>query len=165
MPAAKKYRNTKALLNIVVIAIIALMFLPGCKSDDERARILHNQAITANREGRTDEGRKLLAEIVAKYPSTQTAVEANQALAAGEFVDATTRDLRLKSVDQALKLYYLDNGRLPSTEQGLNALVSPPTTEPIPRNWRAGGYVDGPKSIANLGKYESDGRSYTISKP
>jgi general secretion pathway protein G len=46
------------------------------------------------------------------------------------------------AITQALKLYRLDNGRYPSTEQGLNALVIKPATEPIPSNWKAGGYLD-----------------------
>ncbi|WP_281172639.1 type II secretion system major pseudopilin GspG [Comamonas badia] len=37
---------------------------------------------------------------------------------------------------QALKLYKLDNLRYPTAEQGLQALVSKPTTPPIPPNWR-----------------------------
>ena len=41
---------------------------------------------------------------------------------------------------QALKLYKLDNQRFPSTEQGLNALVLKPTTEPVPGNWKP--YLD-----------------------
>lgn len=43
---------------------------------------------------------------------------------------------------QALKLYRLDNQRYPSTEQGLQALVSRPATVPPPVNWKAGGYLD-----------------------
>ena len=35
---------------------------------------------------------------------------------------------------QALKLYRLDNQRYPSSEQGLNALVSKPTASPLPTN-------------------------------
>ena len=46
------------------------------------------------------------------------------------------------SVMQALSLYRLDNSRYPSTEQGLNALVTKPTTEPQPANWKNGGYLD-----------------------
>lgn len=37
---------------------------------------------------------------------------------------------------QALKLYRLDNMRYPSAEQGLQALVARPTTEPVPANWK-----------------------------
>jgi general secretion pathway protein G len=43
---------------------------------------------------------------------------------------------------QALKLYRLDNGRFPSSEQGLRALVEKPTIEPMPTNWKEGGYLD-----------------------
>jgi len=42
----------------------------------------------------------------------------------------------------SLKLYRLDNGRYPTTEQGLRALVEKPTVDPIPQNWKAGGYLD-----------------------
>lgn len=46
------------------------------------------------------------------------------------------------TITQALKLYRLDIGRYPSSEQGLNALVIRPGTEPVPQNWKAGGYLD-----------------------
>src|SRR5947199_6873481 len=42
----------------------------------------------------------------------------------------------------ALKLYKLDNGTYPSTDQGLAALVKKPERGDIPRNWKAGGYLD-----------------------
>jgi general secretion pathway protein G len=48
----------------------------------------------------------------------------------------------IASISQALKLYRLDNGYYPSTEQGLAALVKKPTTEPIPRNWSGNGYIE-----------------------
>ena len=41
---------------------------------------------------------------------------------------------------QALKLYKLDNQRFPSAEQGLNALILKPATEPVPGNWKP--YLD-----------------------
>ena len=37
---------------------------------------------------------------------------------------------------QALKLYKLDNQRFPTAEQGLQALVTKPTTNPVPPNWK-----------------------------
>ena len=48
----------------------------------------------------------------------------------------------IASIMQVLKLYKLDNQRYPSTEQGLQALVSKPTLSPIPENWKAPGYLD-----------------------
>ena len=50
--------------------------------------------------------------------------------------------IQLESLDTALKLYRLDNGDYPSTEQGLQALVEPPSVGDLPRNWRQGGYLD-----------------------
>lgn len=35
-----------------------------------------------------------------------------------------------------LKLYKLDNGFYPSTAQGLQALVTKPDSDPLPRNWK-----------------------------
>jgi general secretion pathway protein G len=43
---------------------------------------------------------------------------------------------------QALKLYRLDIGRYPTTQQGLQSLVEKPVTEPVPQNWKTGGYLD-----------------------
>jgi general secretion pathway protein G len=41
---------------------------------------------------------------------------------------------------QAIKLYKLDNQRPPTAEQGLAALMTKPTTGPIPPNWKP--YLD-----------------------
>jgi general secretion pathway protein G len=46
----------------------------------------------------------------------------------------------IATVVQALKLYRLDNGRYPSTEQGLKALVAKPSSDPVPLNWKP--YLD-----------------------
>lgn len=48
----------------------------------------------------------------------------------------------IASVMQALKLYKLDNQRYPTTDQGLQALVSKPNTPPVPINWKNSGYLD-----------------------
>ena len=46
----------------------------------------------------------------------------------------------VSQIVQSLKLYRLDQLRYPTQEQGLGALVSKPTTEPVPPQWRA--YLD-----------------------
>src|SRR5262245_50321971 len=48
----------------------------------------------------------------------------------------------IAALSQALKLYRLDNTFYPTTEQGLQALVQRPTTQPVPPNWKQGGYLD-----------------------
>ena len=47
----------------------------------------------------------------------------------------------IQSIQSALDLYKLDNGFYPSTEQGLQALVTKPNTDPTPSNWKEGGYL------------------------
>lgn len=42
----------------------------------------------------------------------------------------------------ALNMYKLDNFHYPSTEQGLEALVRPPSGQPEAPNWKEGGYID-----------------------
>ena len=48
----------------------------------------------------------------------------------------------IATIMQALKLYRLDNQRYPTTEQGLNALVTKPEQPPMPPNWKPGGYLE-----------------------
>jgi general secretion pathway protein G len=46
------------------------------------------------------------------------------------------------AIVQALKLYRLDNGFYPTTDQGLGALVQRPGAAPVPSNWKQGGYLE-----------------------
>lgn len=50
--------------------------------------------------------------------------------------------LDITTFETALKLYKLDSGKYPSTEQGLQALVDKPETGDVPRKWREGGYLE-----------------------
>lgn len=50
--------------------------------------------------------------------------------------------IQIESLETALKLYKLDNGAYPTTEQGLQALVEPPETGNVPKNWKSGGYLE-----------------------
>ena len=46
------------------------------------------------------------------------------------------------AIETGLKLYRVDNGNYPTTEQGLSALISPPETGELPKNWKTGGYLE-----------------------
>ena len=52
----------------------------------------------------------------------------------------TAKDAAAKSqvemLGAALDAYRLDNGRYPTTEQGLVALMEAPTSDPVPNNWK-----------------------------
>jgi general secretion pathway protein G len=50
--------------------------------------------------------------------------------------------MQIESLESALKMYKLDNGSYPTTEQGLKALVETPTVGNLPKNWRQGGYLE-----------------------
>lgn len=54
----------------------------------------------------------------------------------------TKAGLQIQAIETALKLYKLDNGSYPTTEQGLQALVEPPTTGKLAPKWRSGGYLE-----------------------
>ena len=47
----------------------------------------------------------------------------------------------LRTISAALKMYRLDNGDYPTTEQGLAALSTRPTLPPAPRAWSGEGYL------------------------
>ena len=54
----------------------------------------------------------------------------------------TQARVQIEALETALKLYKLDNGTYPSTEQGLAALIEQPETGIIPKKWRKGGYLE-----------------------
>ena len=53
-----------------------------------------------------------------------------------------TARTQMAVLETALKMYKLDNGVYPTTEQGLKALVELPTAGNLPKNWRKGGYLE-----------------------
>ena len=50
--------------------------------------------------------------------------------------------LQMKNLETALKLYKLDSGMFPTTDQGLEALVKKPETEPVPKKYKDDGYLE-----------------------
>lgn len=53
----------------------------------------------------------------------------------------TAAKVDIATIMQALQAYRLDNQHYPSTEQGLQALVTKPTSGPKSNGWKSGGYV------------------------
>ena len=54
----------------------------------------------------------------------------------------TKARIQIESIETALKLYTLDNGLYPTTEQGLQALVEAPSVGKLANAWREGGYLE-----------------------
>ena len=61
---------------------------------------------------------------------------------AKEALVTATRD-QIHNYESAFDLYELDNGFTPTTEQGLQALITQPSTPPVPNNWK-GPYLKPP---------------------
>lgn len=67
------------------------------------------------------------------------------------------------SIQNAMALYKLDNGFYPTTDQGIAALVSKPSGDPVPQNYAENGYLKklpkdpwgNPYQYANPGKHGS----------
>jgi general secretion pathway protein G len=55
----------------------------------------------------------------------------------------TAARAQINSLEGVLEIYRMDNARFPTTEQGLQALITAATSEPAPRNFPAGGYLKG----------------------
>ena len=62
----------------------------------------------------------------------------------GRTDDAKIADakVQIRNFETALKLYKMDNGDYPDTQQGLDALIHKPTSGDIPNRYREGGYLE-----------------------
>lgn len=60
----------------------------------------------------------------------------------GEARVAATK-LQIRQLQTALNIYRTEQGRYPTQEQGLEALIRKPDREPIPRQYPAEGYLEG----------------------
>jgi general secretion pathway protein G len=58
-----------------------------------------------------------------------------------DMAKVTKAKLDMKSIEESLGLFKLDNGFYPSTDQGLEALVAIPETGRIPSKYPVGGYL------------------------
>jgi len=54
----------------------------------------------------------------------------------------TDAKLQVRNFEMALKLYKLDNGFYPDTQQGLEALIEKPMSGRVPPKYREGGYLE-----------------------
>lgn len=66
----------------------------------------------------------------------------------------TKAQIDIGVISQALKMYKLDNGRYPTTDQGLQALIEPPSSGQLAKKWREGGYLD--KNTTPKDPWEND---------
>jgi general secretion pathway protein G len=97
-----------------------------------------NQALIARRQSRGFTLLELMVVIV--IIGVLAALIAPQVLSRVGQAKITAAQTDISTIMNQLKVYKLDNGRFPSTDQGLQALVAKPTTGSIPNNWKS--YLD-----------------------
>lgn len=69
------------------------------------------------------------------------AVVAPNIMGRSDQAKVTITKTQMSNIANALDMYRLDNSHYPSTQQGLEALVSRPSGSPEPKNWNADGYL------------------------
>ena len=97
-----------------------------------------NQALTARRVSRGFTLLELMVVIV--IIGVLAALIAPKVLEKVGQAKVTAASSDISNLMNALKMYKLDNGRYPSQDQGLPALVAKPTSGSVPGNWK--GYLD-----------------------
>ena len=97
-----------------------------------------NQALTARRYSRGFTLLELMVVIV--IIGVLAALIAPKVLEKVGQAKVTAASSDISNLMNALKMYKLDNGRYPSQDQGLPALVAKPTSGSVPGNWK--GYLD-----------------------
>jgi hypothetical protein len=123
-------------LIILIIPLISCTLLFGCGDSEKKARVPFNKAQALIRDGKEDEGKKLLNEVISKYPETMVASDANKILnemyAAKALTNAFKNDeieaynqiakTDLKVAAMAQQMYFIDNI---SYTKSIEALIKP----------------------------------------
>jgi general secretion pathway protein G len=99
---------------------------------------------------KNDKGFTLLEIIVVVFIlSLLAAIVAPKIIGRTDDARIAQAKIQIKNFETALKLFKLDNGFYPSTEQGLASLVEKPTSGQIPQKYREGGYLEQKKIPAD----------------
>ncbi len=111
-------------------------------NQDAAARVMQNQAITAERQGHIEEATRIYENLVEKYPETQAAIEANKVL-----LEMTKRNsmekVHIDDLMATLEVFRSETGRYPTTEEGFDALINAPVGM---KNWQ-GPYLSNPNYL------------------
>lgn len=88
-----------------------------------------------------------------------------QMLGEAEKAKVQTTRIQIRNLQEALNFYRLHNNGYPTTEQGLQALLTKPDVGRVPENWQ-GPYLDSGSLPEDAWRasflYVSDGREFTI---
>lgn len=99
--------------------------------------------LPGGRDNSRSRGFTLLEIIVVVFIlSLLVAIVAPKIMGRTDEAKVTAARVQIKNFETALKLFKIDNGFYPQTQQGLDALIEKPTTGRIPNKYRDGGYLD-----------------------
>lgn len=91
----------------------------------------------------SDAGFTLLEMIVVVFIlSLLVAIVAPKIMGKTDDAKIAQAKVQIRNFETALKMFKLDNGYYPTTEQGLDALITKPTIGQIPAFYRDGGYLE-----------------------
>jgi general secretion pathway protein G len=105
-----------------------------------RASELKDSAIS---DSRRERGFTLLEIIVVVFIlSLLAAIVAPRIIGRTDDARIEATKVQIRNVETALKLFKMDNGFYPDTQQGLEALVEKPASGRVPQNYKEGGYLE-----------------------
>ncbi len=91
----------------------------------------------------SDRGFTLLEIIIVVFIlSLLVAIVAPRIIGRTDEARVTVAKIQIRNFETALKLFKLDNGFYPDTQQGLDALIEKPATGRIPQKYKEGGYLE-----------------------
>lgn len=107
----------------------------------EKKKLKSRWSRSANPSGKG--GFTLLEIIVVVFIlSLLVAIVAPKIMGRTDEAKVTAAQVQIKNFETGLKLFKIDNGFYPGTEQGLEALIEKPSTGRIPTKYREGGYLE-----------------------
>ncbi len=114
-----------------------------CKTENLQSAICNSQRGFTHAPSKQSAGFTLLEIIVVVFIlSLLAAIVAPKIIGRTDDARIKAAQVQIKNFETALKLFKLDNGFYPSTEQGLESLVEKPTAGQIPQKYREGGYLE-----------------------
>ena len=112
-----------------------------CKAEDIKTATLFRPLVRGEMNGMG--GFTLLEIIVVVFIlSLLAAIVAPRIIGRTDDARIEATKVQIKNLETALKLFKMDNGFYPDTQQGMEALVEKPTSGTIPKNYKEGGYLE-----------------------